>query len=123
MQFPKEHQTIMPYLIVKGADQFIEFLKKLFDADDQGRVHRSEGNILHAEVNIYGSTVMISETSPRYPVMNAGLFIYVPDTDVTYKRALELGATSAMEPASTQYANRAAGIKDPYGNTWWLATL
>lgn len=123
MQFPKEHQSVMPYLIVKDADKLIDFLKKVFDAEDQGRVHRAEGAILHAEVNIYGSTVMIAETSKRYPVMNAGMFIYVPDTDATYKLALESGATSVMEPANTQYANRAAGVRDPFGNTWWLATL
>jgi PhnB protein len=123
LQFPKEHQSVMPYLIVKGADELIEFLKKVFDAEDQGRVLRAEGMILHAEVNIYGSTVMIAETSQRYPVINSGIFIYVPDTDATYERALDLGATSVMEPQNTKYAHRGAGIRDPFGNTWWLATI
>lgn len=123
MQYPKEHQPVMPYLIVKGADKLIDFLKKVFDAEEQGKVLRSEGAILHAEVSIYGSTVMIAEATQRYPVMNAGLFVYVPDTEAAYKRALKLGATSVKEPMQTEYARRAAGIKDPFGNIWWLSTM
>jgi uncharacterized glyoxalase superfamily protein PhnB len=123
MDYPKEHQPVMPYLIVKGADKLIEFLKKVFDAEEQGKVLRSEGAILHAELSVYGSTVMLAEATDKYPVMNAGLFVYVPDTDATYKQAIKLGATSVKEPAEAQYASRAAGIRDPFGNIWWLSTM
>lgn len=123
MKIAPQHQQIMPYLIVKDAAQFIDFLKKIFNAEELERQMRTETLIAHAEVKVGQSTVMIADATREFKVMNAGMFIYVEDVDATYKDALKAGAKSLLEPYDPPYANRAAGIEDPFGNTWWLATL
>ncbi|MFN8288567.1 MAG: hypothetical protein U0V74_17560 [Chitinophagales bacterium] len=100
-------------------------MKELFGAKELHVMERPDepGRIQHAQVDIGGSVIMFADTVELYPVQNAGLFIYLPDTDATYKLAMERGCKSAMEPVKTSYADRAAGILDPFGNTWWLATV
>lgn len=121
-KIPVAYQTVMPYLIVEGAEKFLVFLKQIFNASEQLRVPGSEGGIRHAEVKIGDSTVMVADATEKFKPTPAGLFINVADTDKTYKHALREGATSIMEPFDEDYGARSAGIRDPFGNTWWLAT-
>ena len=116
------HQTIMPYLIVKDAGGFIEFAKTVFKMELQSLTPRSEGVIMHAELRNEGSTIMVADATPEIPIMPAGLFIYVSDTDETYQLALDNGAISVMPPDDQPYG-RAAGVKDTWGNTWWLTSI
>ena len=117
------HQPVMPYLIVKDAEGLIEFLKSVFGAEERIRVPRPEGGIMHAEMNHNGSTIMLADNTKDYPPSPGGMFIYVEDTDATYQKALAAGAEKVMEPFDADYADRAAGVLDPFGNLWWLATL
>ena len=123
MKIPEKQNTVMPYLIVNNAADFMAFMKKVFGAEELHVMRRQEdpSKIQHAQVDIGGSVIMFADTVDLYPVQNAGLFIYVPDTDSTYKVAMESGCKSAMEPTKTSYSEKAAGILDPFGNTWWLA--
>jgi PhnB protein len=65
---------------------------------------------------------MMGESSDKFPAMPAAIYLYVPDVDAVYKRALAAGAASTMEPANQFYGDRNAGVKDPSGNLWWIAT-
>jgi PhnB protein len=81
-----------------------------------------DGTVGHAEVRIGGSPVMMGEARGPWPAMPCAIYLYVNDTDAVYRRALAAGATSLMEPADQFYGDRNAGVKDPCGNFWWIAT-
>ena len=82
---------------------------------------RDENIIMHAEIQINGSTIMFAESTDQYKEQTAGLFLYVESADATYNLALTNGATSIAEPNNQEYG-RSAGIQDPCGNTWWITT-
>lgn len=117
------HQQVMSYLTVDGANSFMKFLKKVFDAKQQLVVPRTKDLVLHAEVKIGETTLLITDAYDCIKANPAELFIYVKDTDATYKKAMKAGATCLMEPDDAEYVKRTAGIKDICGNTWWLHTI
>ncbi len=81
-----------------------------------------DGSIMHAEVEIGDSVVMIGGVSGEFSPKTAMLHLYVPDVDAWYKRAVEAGAESLRKPTDQPYGDRSAGLKDGWGNEWWLAT-
>jgi PhnB protein len=119
---PEGYHTVTPYLTVPGVPRLIDFLKQAFDAQEIERMTQPDGTIRHAEVRIGDSVVMMGEPGGERQSMPSGIYLYVNDTDTTYKRALQAGATSLMEPADQFYGDRSAGVKDPSGNYWWIAT-
>jgi uncharacterized glyoxalase superfamily protein PhnB len=114
------YQTITPYLTVQRAEQLVEFVKQVFGGVEVFRTTGSAGG-LHAEVTIGASRLMIGgyENVEELPT---ALHLYVPDADEVYQRALAAGATSVEEPVDQFYGDREAGVKDPTGNVWWIAT-
>jgi PhnB protein len=120
---PDGFHTVTPYLTVPGVAKLIDFLKQAFEAEEtMPRFALPDGRIMHAEVRIGDSMVMMGEPQAPWQPMPASMYLYVKDTDATYKRALQAGATSLMEPADQFYGDRNAGVKDPSGNVWWIAT-
>ena len=119
---PDGYHTVTPYLVVDDVAKVVEFLKRAFDAKEGHRSTRPDGTIAHTEVRIGDSPVMLGAARDQWKSMPCMIYLYVPDTDVAYKRALEAGATSLMEPANQFYGDRNAGVKDPAGNQWWIAT-
>jgi uncharacterized glyoxalase superfamily protein PhnB len=125
MNLPKGHQVIMPYLMLNGAMKFIDFTKKVFDAELTASMHRLRDDGLtvnHSEIVIGGSTIMFSDATAQWPVQNANLFVYVKSADETFKKAVESGATTVM-PLSDQDYGRTCGVTDPFGNVWWITSL
>jgi len=118
---PEGYQTVMPYLILKNAQSFIKFTKEVFNAEEIQLIMRDDEVIMHGEISIGGSVIMFAEQSGDFGVQNAGLFVYLDNCDKTYEVALANGASSIMEPTDQNYG-RSAGIKDPFGNIWWLTT-
>lgn len=116
----KIQQTITPYLTVKHAEELVDFVKQAFDARELFRTTGSAGG-LHAEVMIGDSKLMIGGYESVEEKLTA-LHVYVPDADDVYHRALEAGATSVEEPVDQFYGDREAGVRDPSGNVWWIAT-
>src|SRR6185503_19579894 len=112
------YQTVTPYLTVKRAEQLVEFVKEAFGATEVFRTIGSAGG-LHAEVTIGDSKLMIGGYEAVEEIPTA-LHLYVPDA--VYQRALDSGATSVEEPVDQFYGDREAGVKDPTGNVWWIAT-
>lgn len=119
---PEGYNTVTPYLIVKGVPALIDFLKQAFDAKEIERHSQPDGSVMHAEVKIGDSILMMGEAAGKWSPMPAGFYLYVTDTDAVYKRAMQSGATSVMEPMDQFYGDRNAGVKDPSGNQWWIAT-
>jgi PhnB protein len=119
---PDGYHTVTPYLVANGVPKLIEFLQQAFGAEEISRHTNPDGSITHAEVKIGDSRVMMGEASEQWKAMPSMLHLYVEDTDATYKRALEAGATSVREPADQFYGDRSAGVQDHSGNQWWLAT-
>ena len=121
MNIPNGHQAVMPYLILDDAGAFIEFIKKVFDAEMTHEAMRG-GIVGHCEAQIGGSTIMFSNSRDQWTAATANMFVYVPDADATYKTALDAGATSVMEMADLDYG-RSGGFTDPHGNVWWVTTV
>lgn len=121
MNLPKQYQQVMPYLILKRIPDFMEFAKQVFDAKVLS-VHKDmKGQVVHAEITIGDSTIMMGESNDNWEVQNAGLFIYVENADDTYAKALNHGATE-VTPLEDQEYGRSGGVKDPFGNTWWITS-
>lgn len=123
MKIPASHQTIMPYLIVDGAEKFMDFTKSVFNAEETFKSMREDGRtVMRAEIQIGGRTVMFADTTGQYKLRPAGLFIYVEDADATYKRAIANGAAIVTELSDQDYG-RTGGVADPFGNTWWITSV
>lgn len=114
--------TVTPYLIVRDAPRLIDFLLHVFDAEELRRDLHPDGSIMNAEVRVGTSIVELAEAGEAWPPFPSALHVYVPDTDVAYARALAAGAVSLYQPADMPYSERSAGVKDPCGNHWFLAT-
>lgn len=125
MNLPKGHQVIMPYLMLNGALKFIDFVKKVFDAELTTNMHRLREDgvtVMHSEVTIGGSTIMFSDATEQWSAQNANLFIYVENADDTFEKSINAGATTLM-PLSNQDYGRTCGVTDPFGNVWWITSL
>jgi uncharacterized glyoxalase superfamily protein PhnB len=125
MNLPNGHQVVMPYLMLNGALKFIEFTKSVFNAEVTLNMHKMREDyktIIHSEITIGGSTIMFSDATEQWEKQTANLFIYVANADETYKKALESGATTVMELSDQNYG-RTCGVKDPFGNTWWITSI
>lgn len=119
---PAGFHTVTPALRVPGVAKLIDFLTRAFDAKENGRFVGKDGSIMHAEVMIGDSHVMMGEPGERFSPLPASLHLYVPDVDATYRRAIAAGGTSLREPANQFYGDRSAGVLDPCGNEWWIST-
>ena len=120
---PDGYTAITPYLIVEGASGFIDFLVSAFGAVERLRMPMPEGGIGHAEVEIGGAALMLSDAlPPEYPPTRTLIHLYVHDSDAVYAQALAAGATSVAEPADQFYGDRLARITDPNGNHWSIST-
>lgn len=122
LKIPKGYQRVMPYLIVKNAANFFTFVKKVFNAEEKMREMRDENLIMHAEINIGGSTIMFADSTEEFKPRTAGFFIYVENSDETYNKAISEGAVSIREPSDQPYG-RSGGVTDPFGNVWWITSV
>ena len=119
---PEGYHSVTPYLVVPGVARLIDFLKQAFGAVEKHRVPGPDGRVMHAEVIVGDSPVMMGEPSAQARAMPAMLHMYVEDVDASYARALAAGAKSVRPPTDEFYGDRMAGVEDPTGNQWWMAT-
>jgi uncharacterized glyoxalase superfamily protein PhnB len=119
---PDGYTTVSPYLIVNGASGTIEFLKQVFGATELRRFEAQGGGIMHAEVRIDDTVVMVADSAEGWPALASHVHVYVPDVDDTYRRALAAGAESVQEPVKKDDEDKRGGVKDAGGTTWWIAT-
>ncbi len=116
------YNSLMPYLIVDGASDLIDFMNSAFGAQERMRVPAPGGGIMHAEMTIEDSVIELADAGEHYPARPGILHLYVPDVDATYRQALGAGATSTYAVVDQDYGDREASVKDRAGNTWYIAT-
>lgn len=119
---PEGYHTVTPLLSVKGADRLIDFMKKAFGATEIYRFPAPDGSVMHAEIKIGDSIVMLGEAMEGFATMPMSLYLYLKDVDATYRKALDAGGESVEGPADQFWGDRVATIKDFAGNKWWIAT-
>lgn len=120
--FLPDQRSVTPYLHVAGAAGCIDFLKQAFGAVEVMRHQTPDGFVHHAKMRLGDSVLELGEAHGQYPAMPANLHLYVADADATYKRAVAAGATALREPVDEPYGDRCGGVRDPFGNRWWIAT-
>jgi uncharacterized glyoxalase superfamily protein PhnB len=120
---PEGFHTVTPYFVVPDGTAFLAFLKSAFGAE-QISIYKDPGGgrIMHAQIRVGDSILEFGEASPQFPAMKLSLHAYFPDTDAVYRQAVAAGAKTLREPRTEVYGERSAGIEDPAGNVWWLAT-
>ena len=119
---PDGYHTLTPFIMVVGGAKSLEFLKNSFDAKEISIHKNPDGTIMHAELQIGDSRLMLAEATEKYPAMPTMIYVYVDDADAVYKKAMAAGAESLREPTDEFYGDRSCGVKDASGNQWWIAT-
>ena len=119
---PVNYNSVSPYLIVSGASGTIGFLTRVFGAVELRRHPTPSGTIMHAEVRLDDTVVMLADGTAGWPPMASHVHVYVPDVDATYARALEAGAVSVQAPVKKGDEDKRGGVKDAGGTTWWIAS-
>ncbi len=112
--------SVRPYLY--GNLDLPDLIKRAFDAEELERLPTRGG--FHIEAKIGDSMVVleVGKFPPGVSATPASIYVYVPDVDTAYKRALESGATSIAAPENKPYQERGAGVKDSFGNIWYIST-
>ena len=120
---PEGYHTITPYLVVDGASELIEFVKKAFGAEEGARMPMPGGKIGHAEVKIGDSHLMLADANPPdQPARTGNLHLYVKDVDATFKSAVAAGAKAIRQPENQFYGDRISVVSDRWGNSWSIGT-
>ena len=119
---PEGLQSVNPYLHPRRAEPLIGFLKRAFSAQEVAKYASPDGVVSHAVIRVGDSVIEMGEAHGKYETMAAMFYLYVPDVDAVYKQAVAAGATSFQEPADQFYGDRSAGVRDAFGNTWYIAT-
>jgi PhnB protein len=119
---PEGLHTVTAYLHPLRAEPVISFLKRAFGAEEVEKYAAPDGVIHHAKIRIGDSVLEMGEAHGPYQPMPSMFYLYVPNVDAMYVRAMTAGASSISEPADQPYGNRSAGVKDAFGNQWYMAT-
>lgn len=119
---PENTQDLLAYLNVADADGLIADLSAVFGAELTERLEREDGSVMHAEMRIGDTMIMLAQVTGDAQQTRSILYVYVPDADATYARAMSAGLESLRAPEVTYYGHRNAAFADREGNQWWLAT-
>ena len=114
--------TVTPYLFAEGAARLIDFVSAAFDGEVTSREEHPDGSIMHAEMRVGDSMLMLGEASGEFGPMSTSIYLYVTDCDTHYQRALDAGGISVFDIMNLPSGERYGGVKDPCGNIWWIAT-
>lgn len=116
--------AVVPHIAIDGAAEAMEFYTAAFGAEELMRIARPDGRILHAEIRIRDSVLMLGDADGEFVSpgtaggTTAGLHVYVEDVDALHRRAVEAGATSLQPPTDMFYGDRTTILKDPFGHLW-----
>jgi len=120
---PRGYNDVSVYVVAEGAARVMEFLKNVFDAEPLQRFAMPDGTIMHAELRVGDTVVMIAEAGGAYPAFPVWLHVYVPNAEGAYRKALEAGGEAVQAAVQKEHdPDRRGGFKDPAGNTWWVST-
>lgn len=127
---PDGYHTVIPYLVVRGASDAIAFYGKALGATELVRMPGPGGAVMHAELKIGDSVVMLTDENPEMGSVSpatlngtpVSVFLYVPDVDALFGQAVAAGATALMPPTDMFWGDRFGKLKDPFGHEWAMAT-
>jgi PhnB protein len=127
---PKGYHTITPFMTVRDAARAIEFYKQAFGAKERGVMKGPEGKVMHAELVIGDSIIMLADEFPEFGSLSpqstggsgTGLHIYIEDVDSAFDRAVKAGATVEMPVADMFWGDRYGKLRDPFGHKWSIGT-
>jgi len=125
---PDGYHTATPYLIVHNAAEAIEYYKLAFGAQEKFRMPGPGNKIMHAELMIGDSTIMLADENFEMKGPNAlggtptSILLYVEDVDLVFHRALKAGGTETRSLKNEFYGDRTGGLKDPFGHRWMIST-
>ncbi len=119
---PKQYRTVTPYLTVNDARKTIDFATQVLGAELIFQMDGPDGSVAHAELKIDDSVIMVGQAGGQWKPTPSSLYIYVPDVDTTYKKAVQTGAKSEREPADQFYGDRVANVVDENGTRWSFGT-
>ena len=127
---PEGYHTVTPYLVIAGAAKALEFYAKAFGAKERTRMEGPNGQVMHAEIQIGDSIIMLADEFPdmgyrgpqAYGGTAVGLHLYVNDVDTLFKQALAAGAKEERPVQDQFYGDRTGTLRDPFGHQWSLAT-
>ena len=120
---PTGYNSVSPYFIVSGAQRFIDLLKIIFNANELRRYEMPDGTIMHAEIQIDDSVIMLGDSSDKYPPIQIVIHVYVPDVDKTFEKAIEAGCEIIEKPKQQENdPDRRGTFKDFAGNMWSIGT-
>lgn len=120
---PKGYNSVSPYFIVDDAQRFIDLLIELFSAEELRRYDMPDGTIMHAEMKIDDSVIMLANSSEAYPAITLVMHVYVPNVNELFEKAIGLGCTSVEPPKQREGdPDRRATFKDFAGNLWSIGT-
>jgi uncharacterized glyoxalase superfamily protein PhnB len=114
--------SVTPYLFAEGALRLIAFISDGLGGEEVYRKERPDGSIMHAEMRIGNSMLMLGEAPDEFGPMPTSIYLYVTDSDAAYERALQAGGISIFPIMTLPSGERYGGVKDPCGNIWWIAT-
>ena len=116
------YRTVTPYLVVPDADAELSFLTAAFGATEQMCQRNPDNSVMHAEVRIGDSLIMMGQANENWKALKAALYVWIPNVDEAYAKALAAGATSLNAPEDKPYGHRNAGVIDSNGITWWIGS-
>ena len=116
------YRTITPYLVVADAEGEIRFLEAAFGAAVTLDQRNSDGTVMHAELTVGNSQVMLGQAGGQWKPREAAFYVWVADCDATYQKALDAGARSESAPEDKPYGHRNAGVIDLNGIIWWIGS-
>ena len=114
--------TLTPYLFAEGASRLVEFIGAAFAGRVTFRKDRPDGSLMHCEIQVGDSMLMLGDATAEFGPMPASLYLYVNDCDAVYRSALDAGGVSVFPMMTLPSGERYGGVKDPCGNIWWVAT-
>jgi len=116
------YRTVTPYLVVRDADAEMQFLKNAFVATQASCERNADKTVMHAEMQVGNTLLMLGQANEAWKALKAALYLWVPDVDATYAKALTAGAVSQSAPEDKPYGHRNAGVVDQNGITWWIGS-
>jgi uncharacterized glyoxalase superfamily protein PhnB len=127
---PAGYHTVTPHLIVRGGTKALEFYRNAFGAEETARMPGPDGRLMHAEIRLGDSMVMLSDEFPEQGSKSpqslggcpSGIFLYVENVDAAFKRAVDAGCEVKMAPTDMFWGDRYCKLQDPFGFQWALAT-
>lgn len=120
---PENYNSVSPYFIVDDCRKMIDLLKGIFEAQELRKYEHSNGKIMHVELRIDDSVIMLADSSEAYPANNLLIHVYVPDVHQVFRKAVELGCEVVQEPVNKPGDPDVRGtFKDFQGNIWAVGT-